>query len=404
MLTLIFNAGSSSLRFALFDAKLKLLYKAHIDAIGQKTCQFRRYLANNKEQDEKIKIKNHQAAALYAMKRMQADGLLQNPAEIRKVGHRVVHGGTEFTTLTLLTKKTLVSLKKLSPLAPLHNPANLAGIFAALKVLPSAEHYAIFDTAFHHTLPPKAFLYGLPYALYEKEGLRRFGFHGTSHRFVSQEAEEILKKMRPHSKKPIKLISCHLGNGVSLAAIRDKKCVDTTMGYTPLEGPIMGTRSGSLDPGLVLHLVEKNGLKKTTQLLQKESGFLGLSGLGSDIRSLRAQSKTAGTQRTFDVFSYQMAKLITAFFVPLGGLPDAILFTAGIGENAFYLRKQILEYLAPLGVRINAQANKQNKRILSTAKSSIQIFVIPTNEELQMAKELNDKSIQSRVRTKPSSL
>lgn len=387
MLTLILNAGSSSLRFALFNEQLELLYKAHIDAIGQKTCQFRRYLTKE-ELDEKIKIKDHKAAALYALKRMQIDGLFQDATEIQKVGHRVVHGGTEFTMPTLLTKSTIASIKKLSPLAPLHNPANLAGIHAAFKALPQAKHYAIFDTAFHHSLPPKAFLYGLPYELYKKEGLRRFGFHGSSHRFVSGEAEKILKKLPTQAQKKLKLISCHLGNGVSLAAIRDKKCVDTTMGYTPLEGPIMGTRSGTLDPGLVLHLVESRGLKKTTQLLQKESGFLGLSEMGSDIRTLRAHAKSAAVKRTFEVFSYQTAKLITSFFAPLGGLPDAIIFTAGIGENAFYLREQILDYLAPLGVRLNAQANRKNKRIISTPKSSIKVLVIPTNEELQMAREI----------------
>ena len=235
---------------------------------------------------------------------------------------------------------------------------------------------------FHSTLPAKAYLYGLPYSLYEEEHLRRYGFHGTSHKYVSGVATRLLKKPRA------KILSCHIGNGVSIAAIADGKSLDTSMGFTPLEGPLMGTRSGTVDPGLVLELVKKMGLKKAEHLVQKESGFKGLSGIGSDVRALWAQPKSKGTLRTFEVFSYQMAKLLCSSFPILGGLPDAIVFTAGIGENAYYLRTQILDYLKPFGVQLDAKANRACRTTISTPKSKVKVFVIPTEEELQIAREL----------------
>jgi len=381
MPTLILNAGSSSLRFALFDDKQNQLYKGHIDAIGQLHCKFRRYLDNGKEKRRLLRAKDHNAAIAYALKRLRKDKVITDPKEIKKVGHRVVHGGEHFTEPTKLTALTIRKLRKLNKLAPLHNPANLEAVKASKKLLKKAKHYAIFDTAFHATLPQKAFLYGLPYELYKKEGIRRYGFHGTSHKYVAKQAQKLLKK--PSAK----VITCHMGNGVSLAAISGKVCLDTSMGFTPLEGPMMGTRSGSIDPAIIFHLTQKKSPEKIHQMLEKESGFKGLSQISSDIRKLYARPKSPGTLRTFETFSYQMAKLITSYFTPLG-LPDAIIFTAGIGQHAFYLRKQICDYLKPFGVVLDPRKNHTNATIISTPKSKIKVLVIPTNEELQMAREI----------------
>jgi acetate kinase len=392
---LTINAGSSSLRFVLFEATkassktLKQIYSGHIDAIGQKHCQFRRYCEDGSEQGSKLKAKNHEEAIEFALKKLQESKVIENLNDISKVAHRVVHGGEQFTKPTTLTPKLIRQLKKLSPLAPLHNPANLAAIKACQAKLKKAKHVAIFDTAFHATLPQKAYLYGLPYKLYTKQHIRRYGFHGTSHKYVANEAKAILRKARkPYSK----LITCHIGNGVSLAAIKKGICLDTTMGFTPLEGPLMGTRSGSFDPAILFHLLGKKPsqkqLEKTRNLLEKESGFKGMSEISSDVRDLWAQPKSKGTRRTFELFSYQMAKYITSFFTPLGGLTNAIIFTAGTGENAFYLRKEICDQLKAFGLKLDSKANQKNAEIISKPNSTIQVLVIPTNEALQMAREL----------------
>lgn len=381
MSILVLNAGSSSLRFCVFNSKLEKIYKGHIDAIGQKHCLYRHYLPSGEEQFP-IRAKNHKVAIDIILSALTKHGIVKNLSGIKKVGHRVVHGGEKFSKPLRVNAKNLKELTALSKLAPLHNPANIETLKVCLKVLPNASHTAVFDTAFHSTLPAKAFLYGLPYALYENEHLRRYGFHGTSHKYVSEIALHLLKK--PSAK----LLTCHIGNGVSIAAIHKGLSIDTSMGFTPLEGPLMGTRSGTIDPGLVLELVKNRGLKKTEALLQKESGFKGMSGLGSDIRTLWAQPKNPGTVRTFEVFSYQMAKLLCSYFASLGGLPDAVVFTAGIGENAYYLRKQILDYLKPFGFILDDKANKKNALFISAKNSKIKALVIPTEEELQIAKEL----------------
>jgi acetate kinase len=378
MSILVLNAGSSSLRFTLFDKELKELYKGHVDAIGQKHCSFRHYLKKG-EIDMPVKIKSHEEAIRFVLKKLREDKIITDFSEIKKVAHRVVHGGEKYVKPTRLNAKVLKDLDKLSPLAPLHNPANLLTARASQKMLPHAAHYAIFDTAFHAALPEKAFLYGLPYALYQKEQIRRYGFHGSSHKYVSTEAARLLKK------KNLRLITCHMGNGISLAAIKNGVCVDTTMGFTPLEGPIMGTRSGTVDPGILFHLLKKQTPEKLHTMLEHESGFKGLSGIGSDIRELWAKPNSPATRRTFGVLCYQMAKLILSLTVPLGGLPDAIVFTAGIGENAHYLRAQIA---AELKLPLNPAANRKNATVISKPKSPIKLLVIHTNEELQMAKEL----------------
>ncbi|MFT7183704.1 MAG: acetate kinase [Oceanicoccus sp.] len=379
---LTINAGSSSLRFSLFNTDLKLIYKGHVDAIGRDNCKYRRYLESGQEIRTAIYAANHQAAITFALHRLKEDGVIDDLKKIKKVGHRVVHGGESFTKPTKLTDATIKKIRLLSPLAPLHNPANLEGIKSAKKHLAKATHYAIFDTAFHATLPEKAYLYGLPYSLYKKEGIRRYGFHGTSHQYVANEATQLLKK------KHTKLITCHMGNGVSIAAIKDGICLDTSMGFTPLEGPVMGTRSGSFDPAIIFHLAKKRTLKQIENLVQKESGYKGLSEISSDIRDLRDQINSPETQRTFGVFAYQMAKLILGYTATIGGKPDAIVFTAGVGEHAEYLRRAICDQLNILGIKLSKSKNHDHALEISTAASQVKVFVIPTNEELQMAREI----------------
>lgn len=389
MLTLVFNAGSSSLRFALFDEKNNELYRAHIDAIGQLHCKFRRYFKDGKEKQKKIIVKNHKAAIQYALKRLQKDGIVKELRDIKKVGHRIVHGGEEFTKPTKLTALTIRKIAKLNSLAPQHNPVGLEAVRASKKLLLQAKHYAIFDTAFHASLPSKAYLYGIPYKLYKKDHIRRYGFHGISHKYVSVEAAKLLKK--PSAS----VITCHMGNGISIAAIKNKTCLDTSMGFTPLEGPIMGTRSGSIDPAIIFHLMNgtkgKDMVKKLEKLhhmLEKESGFKGLSGISSDMRKLRAKHSSAGAMRVFDVLSYQMAKTILSYIAPLGNTPDAIVFTAGIGEHAWYLRQQICEYLKPIGVKLDPKKNRSSETQISNPRSKIKVLVLKANEELQIAKEI----------------
>ncbi len=359
---LALNAGSSSLRYTLFSGALEVLEQGHFDAIGKKGS-----------------AKHHANALKQMLETLEKKHPLSS---IKKVAHRVVHGGELFKKTTLLNPLNLKKLATLSTFAPLHNPIQLDCILSCQKLLPKARHYAVFDTAFHAHLPEKAYLYGLPYSFYTKAGIRRYGFHGISHEYVTTEALKILKK------KHGSFISCHIGNGVSLAAVKNGICLDTTMGFTPLEGPMMGTRSGSIDPAIIFHLAKKSTLAKIEELLQKESGFKGMSEMSSDIRDLWAKPKAPGTLRTFELFSYQMAKLILGLMAALQEPPDALIFTAGIGENAFYLRKQITDYLKPFGFKLDATKNRANALIISHPDSSFTALVLPTNEALQMARSI----------------
>jgi acetate kinase len=407
MFILTLNAGSSSLRFKLFEEKshkksatqLTLLFSGHIDAIGQSHCEFRNYSVPQKETRTRIACKTHKEAITSALKILAEDQSTPDPKEIRKVAHRVVHGGEKFHKPTKLTTLTLRKLKKLSSLAPLHNPANLLCIKAAKKQMPKASHTAIFDTGFHATLPEKAYLYGLPYELYKKHQIRRYGFHGTSHKFVAHKTQKLLRK------KNTNIITCHIGNGVSLCAVKNGISVDTTMGFTPLEGPLMGTRAGSFDPAILFHLLTlppykksfkkdpEATLQKLRHLIEKESGMLGLSEISSDVRKLRAKPKSKGSIRTFETFSHQMSQEIYKLMASLEGIPDAIVFTAGIGENAHYLRSSTLKPLASLGLKLNKKLNVETvttsgPTLISSKNSSIKVYVIPTNEALQMAREI----------------
>lgn len=366
----VINSGSSSIKSALYDSKKYLteIARVHVDELGLKTCQLI-IKSTNKNTRKSAKITNHKDGVKLILQALLKNCLLKNPDEICAVGHRVVHGGEKHTKSTLIDNKTLAIIKKLSTLAPLHNPANLASIKACKNLLPKAKQIAVFDTAFHQTMPEKAYIYGLPYEYYKKHQIRRYGFHGTSHKFVVNEAIKILKKTHSQLKSP-KIISCHIGNGSSITASIAGKCIDTSMGFTPMEGVIMGTRSGTIDPGIILHL-EKN-LKMTApvvdQLLNHNSGLKGLSGLSSDMRDIYNQSLKGHrlAKLTIEILCYQIAKYCGSYAAAMQGI-DAIIFTGGIGEHAHYIRNKIYSYLKFLKIK--------------------KILVIPTNEEKQIAIE-----------------
>lgn len=389
MKLLVLNSGSSSLRFKFYESPgWKKLFSGHVDGIGLRTCRLRGDIETN------VKAKNHTEALKIALAVLQETGHLKNLKEIEAVGHRVVHGGEKYNKPTKITRTILKDLKKLSPLAPLHNPANLEGITACQKILKKAINVAIFDTGFHATLPPHAYLYGLPYDLYRKHGIRKYGFHGTSHNFIANQAISLLKK----SKKPCsRLITCHLGNGVSLTAVKNGKSIDTTMGFTPLEGVMMGTRTGDFDSAIIFHLHNhlKMKLEDIDNLVNKKSGLLGLSGISSDMRPLwgilqNPKSRDFKTvKRAYDVYVYRLAKAIASLTVPLGGL-DALVFTAGIGESAWYLRRDICAQLTHLGLSLDPIKNKktiEGKSGFISKPRTTNVLVIPTNEELKIAQE-----------------
>ncbi len=375
MKILVINAGSSSIKYKLFNIqknKEKELYKGMIEKIGQKNG-----------------IKTHKEAIELALKKLIEGKKIKNTKEIKAVGHRVVHGGETYTKPTLITPKVLKTLKKLSNLAPLHNPHNIEGIKACQHLLKEAKQVAIFDTAFHQTLPEKAYLYAIPINLYKKHKIRKYGFHGTSHRYIAEKTIQLL------NKKQTKIITCHLGNGSSITAIKNGKSIDTSMGYTPLEGIPMGTRSGNIDPALVEIIGEKLKIttKEVIQLLNTESGLKGIYEKSSDLRDIR-NAKTKRARLTQEILSYKIAQYIGAYTATLNGL-DAITFTGGIGEHAYYIRKTVCSYLTFLGIKLNDKKNKQNAQEISTKTSKIKIYIIKTNEEQQIAKEtyslLNNK-------------
>jgi len=315
-------------------------------------------------------------------------GVIRDISEIRAVGHRVLHGGPTFTQSVLINSEVKDAIRDCIPLGPLHNPANLMGILAAESNIPGVPQVAVFDTAFHQTMPKHAFLYPLPYVLYERHKVRRYGFHGTSHRYIARRAAEALN--RP--SKGLRLISCHLGNGASVAAIKDGKCIDTSMGLTPLEGLMMGTRSGDIDPAVVFYVMKHENLTidEMDSLLNKHSGLLGVSGISGDMREIEAAVKS-GDERAkvaFDIYEYRIRKYIGAYAVALDGV-DAIVFTAGIGENSPFLRQRVCEGLGFLGVTIDPEKNNsRGKEVNITGEDSkVKVLVIPTNEELVIARD-----------------
>ena len=316
-------------------------------------------------------------------------GVVKSLSEIGAVGHRIVHGGEKFTKSVVITDEVKKAIEDVSDLAPLHNPANLIGVNACEELMPGVKNVAVFDTAFHQTMPEESYLYGLPYDLYEKYRIRRYGFHGTSHAFVSDRLAELVGK----DKKELKLIVAHLGNGASISAVKNGSCVDTSMGLTPLEGLIMGTRSGDLDPSIVEFLCKKENISvsEALNILNKKSGVLGLSSnLSSDFRDLEEgyEKANAGAKRAIDGFVLRVVKYIGSYVAEMNGV-DAIAFTAGVGENSVFVRKMVVERLSYLGITLDEAANntRGEDKLISTADSKVKVFIVPTNEELAIARD-----------------
>ena len=387
MKILVLNSGSSSLKFQLFEIKEKeyVLIKGIVDGIGLDNSFIKYEIKGNAKKINK-KIKNHKAALKDVLDIILNNKIISSLSDIKAIGHRAVHGGEEFKKTVLINDKVMKKIDELSELAPLHNPANLTGMRVCKELLPNVKQVAVFDTEFHSNMPEKAFVYGIPYKYYKGDGIRRYGFHGTSHKYVSKKAAEILGK----NYDKLKIITCHLGNGSSIAAVQNGKRIDTSMGFTPLEGVIMGTRCGDIDPAIIFFLMKKEKLsvKEVDNILNKKSGLLGISGISPDVRVLWDDEKKENKRAhlALDVLAYRIVKYIGSYISVLNGV-DAIVFTAGIGENAYYLRERILKNFEYIGLKIDKTKNKNNELIISSDNSKIKALVIPTNEELQIARE-----------------
>jgi acetate kinase len=364
-----------------------------IECIGLPEAFYKRQTIKSEEKKDVVKVSNHTEAVELVIKELldKDKGIISDISEISVVGHRIAHGGDKFSESVLVTEKVREQLKKCFSIAPLHTPAHYAGIVAVEKMLPGIPSVLVFDTAFHQTMPDYAYMYALPYEFYEKDHIRRYGFHGTSHNYVSQRAAVLLGQ--PLSK--LKLVTAHLGNGSSITAIENGKVVDTSMGFTPLQGVVMGTRCGDIDPAIIAYLIEQypqyKDAKILSDLMNKKSGLVGVSGLSADMRDiLRAVSEgNKKAQLAFNMFIYSIKKYISAYYGVLNGA-DALIFTAGIGENSAPVREAICKNLNALGIEINAEKNKERsseERIVSTKNSEVKVLVIPTNEELMIARE-----------------
>ena len=386
---LVLNSGSSSLKYQLFNVEgdnYEVVAKGLAERIGIDGSKVTIKYADGSKKEVVNPLPTHNEA-LQEVFNLLLNGALADLNEISAVGHRIVHGGEVYANSVVIDENVVKTVEDLSSLAPLHNPAGVLGIRAVQKALPNVAQVAVFDTAFHQTMPKEAYLYGLPMEQYTKHQIRRYGMHGTSHRFIAQEVAKILGGNK-------KVIVCHLGNGASLSAIKDGKCIDTSMGFTPLAGIIMGTRSGDIDPYIPLHIMKEQGLSvdEANNLLNKQSGMLGLTGF-SDMRDVEA-AYLKGEENAIiglKTYVYTIVKFIGSYIAALGGV-DAIVFTAGIGENSPIIRKLILERLSYLGISVNDDANNRRGSIeeISTSDSKVKAFVIPTDEELMIAKDTVD--------------
>ena len=391
MKILVLNCGSSSIKYKLFDMTTKeVLAQGGIEKIGLVGSFLKLTLPNGEKKILEKDIPEHTAGIEFILNTLVSPeyGAIKSLDEINAVGHRMVHGGERFSESVLLNKEVLDAFIACNDLAPLHNPANLKGVNAVSAILPNVPQVGVFDTAFHQTMPDYAYMYAIPYELYEKYGVRRYGFHGTSHRYVSQRVCEFLG-VDPKGKK---IITCHIGNGGSISALKDGKCIDTSMGLTPLEGLVMGTRSGDIDAGAVTFIMEKEGLNATgvSNLLNKKSGVLGVSGVSSDMRELEA-AVAAGNPKAIlaeKMYFYRIKKYIGAYAAALGGV-DIILFTGGVGENQANCRSEVCEGLEFMGVKIDLEKNKVRgeEAIISADDSKVTVAVIPTDEELMIASD-----------------
>ena len=395
MKILVINAGSSSLKYQLIDMETEVvLAKGLCERIGIDGHLKHTPLVEGRHVfDEDVAMPTHSEAIAAVIDKLTSPqyGVVNSMKEIDAVGHRVVHGGEKFASSVLITDDVMKAIEECIPFAPLHNPANITGIKACQAVMGKVPMVAVFDTAFHQTMPGKAFMYALPYQYYLSNGIRRYGFHGTSHRYVSARCAELMGK----PIEELKIVTCHMGNGSSLAAIDGGKCVDTSMGFTPLVGLPMGTRCGDLDAGVIQFLMNKYGysIDEMLNILNKKSGVLGVSGVSSDFRDLD-NAAAEGNERAklaLDMFQYWVAKVAGSYVAAMNGV-DAIVYTAGVGENSSATRAAISKYFGYLGVKIDPEANaKRGEDIeISTPDSKVKVFVIPTNEELVIARDTRD--------------
>jgi len=389
---LVINCGSSSLKYQLINSDTEeVLAKGLCERIGIAGSAITHQPAGGDKVTTEVEMKDHTAAVSYVIEKLtdKEVGVIASLDEIGAVGHRIVHGGEKFASSVVITDEVIKAVEECNDLAPLHNPANLIGINSCKELMKDVPMVAVFDTAFHQTMPKKAYLYGLPMEYYDKYKVRRYGFHGTSHDFVSNRVAEILGKKR----EDLKIIVCHLGNGASVSAVQNGKCVDTSMGLTPLEGLIMGTRSGDLDPAIISFIAGKEGIsaEEVINVCNKKSGVLGLSnGLSSDFRDLgdAAAEGNEAAKTALETWSYRVAKYVGSYVAAMNGV-DVIVFTAGVGENNFIAREMVCSYLGYLGVTIDPEKNKiRGEEItISTPDSKTPVMVVPTNEELAIARE-----------------
>ena len=391
MKVLVINCGSSSLKYQLIDMETEnSLAQGLVERIGIEGSVLTQKVEGKDKYIVKTPMKNHKEAIEIVLKALVDDehGVIKSMDEITAVGHRVVHGGEKYASSVLITEEVKKSIEECYKLAPLHNPPNMIGIEACEELMPNTPMVAVFDTAFHQTMPKEAFLYALPYELYSENGIRKYGFHGTSHMYVSNKVAEVIGK----DIKDLKIVTCHLGNGASLCAVKNGVSIDTTMGFTPLDGIVMGTRSGSIDPAIVLYLINelKYSAEDVNTLLNKKSGVLGISGVSSDFRDIE-DAAAKGDERAIlalDIYHYRIRTQIGAYAAAMGGV-DAIVFTAGVGENGPETREACLEGLEFLGVKVDKEKNNVRGKVreISTEDSTVKAFVIPTNEELVIARD-----------------
>ena len=391
MKILVLNCGSSSLKYQLFNMdNEKVLAQGIAERIGLNDSILTHKTSNGDKHKINLNFKNHKEALNKILELLTSKeyGVLKSLSEIEAVGHRVVHGGEKYSKAVLVNEDVKKSIKELFSLAPLHNPANLIGIEVCEELMKNVPMVALFDTAFHQSMNLEEFLYAIPYELYEENGIRKYGFHGSSHKYVSEKAAEIAKK----DIKNLKIISCHLGNGASLCAIKNGKSFDTTMGFSPLDGLVMGTRCGSIDPSIPLYLIKNNKLsvEEVDNLLNKKSGVLGISSVSSDFRDIEDEAKKGNKKASLalDIFHYRIKKQIGAYIAALNGV-DIIIFTAGVGENGPETREAILKDMDFFGIILDKEKNKVRGKIqeISAKNSKVKVFVIPTNEELVIARE-----------------
>lgn len=391
MKVLVINCGSSSLKYQLIDmTNEESLAQGLVERIGIEGSVLTQKVEGKDKYIIETPMSNHKEAIGLVLKALidEKHGVISSMDEISAVGHRVVHGGEKYSKSVLINGEVKKSIEDCFKLAPLHNPANMIGIEACEELMPSTPMVAVFDTAFHQTMPEEAFLYALPYELYENNAVRKYGFHGTSHKFVSQTVSEVMGK----DMKNLKIITCHLGNGASLCAIKNGVSIDTTMGFTPLEGIVMGTRSGSIDPAIAIYLMKELNYSAddVNDLLNKKSGVLGISGVSSDFRDIEgaAAERNKRAQLALDIYHYKIRTQIGAYAAAMGGV-DVIVFTAGVGENGPETREACLRGLDFLGVKVDKEKNNVRGKVreISTDDSTVKSYIIPTNEELVIARD-----------------